>query len=1430
MCMTAVSPCICSAALAEGRYGESVLENPDFETPLAADGSLVAWKFVMGGQFSVADGEGRNGTRAVKWDFATHPEQGRSIMSQRVRIKPGRHYRYEAWVRTENLASGSQGASIWIDWCDENGKYLGEIYPPGPTGTKKEWQRISGITGRLPSNAGFVALMVGVDNGTAGTAYFDDIRLCEVSEDPVATMISDCYRDTAWEGNVTFSAALDLAVCGIDPKTVKGTFTVPLSNGKSRQVPAQTIAADRAVLTLPVSKLAKGRNAVTFQLSGKDGKKMGTASLEFTRLDVPPNRRVWIDRHRRTVVGGKRFFPLGLYAGSLDTNLIHRYWKDSPFNCIMPYSMTTSEEMDCAWTNGLMTFVSLKDAYAGSGHCPKEIASESDEARYVADKVAQFKDKPALLAWYVNDESDISKAGKLSARRDLLERLDPEHPTWGVIYQVNDARGYVKTADVHGSDPYPIPGDIGKVLLDVRAMDGGSMGARAIWQVPQIFDWCAYRKPAKNGERAPTEDEMRNMSWQSIAGGANGIVYYAYFLLERMDHKDPFERRWRECCNVAREISDLFPMLLADPSDFGFRSPVPERLGWRAWSHEGDTWVLFVNASRERMSVKLSPTQNVGSLSPVFGNGTVTLKDGCLDVDLPPIGVTIIRLKGVETVGKRVSRPERYSRGDAGVHVVQPVDTAAWIWPANLVDEIAIAPERYLRFRRVFHSPGGTARVDVSADERFVLMLDGKIVGRGPNRGTVENWMYQTYDLDMPAGEHTLEAVVWRIGDAAPLAQLSWRGGFILKAEGEFDALLSTGKAAWQVGELKGTHSDASLESAGSWGCGSGFSVKGTGLLSELQQAWTNAVVVRPAVRTVEENQCGSRRPGWILFPSQLPDQTEHCVRPGAFKTGGVSKGAPFTVPPRTQKEILWDLEDYYCAYPVLKTSGGKGARVTWGWSEAMREANGRKTRDRSEWQGKNFVGFTDLFLPDGRKGAEFTTPWWRCGRWVKIAIETADAPLTVDDVAIVESRYPVEDESRFECDDETVTSIRRLCARGMQMCAHEMLFDCPFYEQQMYPGDSRVELRVLAAMSGDDRLIRRAIELFDYGRRDSGMVPMNHPSRGLQESVTYSMCQLMMYADYVRYHANVDWLKARLPGLRHTVDAIAQYENEDGLLAALPGWSFVDWVPSWESGNAPDGDTDRPSAVNNFYWAMTLEGVASVERALGHEDMAQMRERHAARTFAAAERAFWDEGRGLYADTVRHDVFSEHAQCLALACRAISGERAKRVFGGLVSDSELARCTVYFSYYLFDTYFKFGRGDLFLKRLDLWRKYVRQNLKTPLESPDSGEREREARSDCHAWGAHPLVFMQRGLAGVTSSAPFFERVRVAPCPGKLRFIRSRTPHPKGFVETDLAFDGDGVSGSVSLPMGVTGEFAWKEHVKELQPGINTIQLGESMK
>ena len=64
-----------------------------------------------------------------------------------------------------------------------------------------------------------------------------------------------------------------------------------------------------------------------------------------------------------------------------------------------------------------------------------------------------------------------------------------------------------------------------------------------------------------------------------------------------------------------------------------------------------------------------------------------------------------------------------------------------------------------------------------------------------------------------------------------------------------------------------------------------------------------------------------------------------------------------------------------------------------------------------------------------------------------------------------------------------------------MQMCMHEMFFDCPFYEQQMYPGDSRVQYLVATLFGETGRTaVRNAIGLYDADRRENGMMPMNTP------------------------------------------------------------------------------------------------------------------------------------------------------------------------------------------------------------------------------------------------------------------------------------------------------------------------------------------------
>ena len=814
----------------------------------------------------------------------------------------------------------------------------------------------------------------------------------------------------------------------------------------------------------------------------------------------------------------------------------------------------------------------------------------------------------------------------------------------------------------------------------------------------------------------------------------------------------------------------------------------------------------------------------------------------------------------------RVFRDARVTRGNTNILKMQPIDDASWLWMSGdsgfsqgKVDfwegdrkgKSVEGEVTFLKFRNEFNvgKGDGTLVFDVSADERFYLMLDGEFVARGPNRGTVENWQYQTYVVDALAeGPHVIEAVVWKIGDFGPLAQLSYRGGFVFKANGAYDAKLTTGKGSWKVGRLSGIRPIGKDKAAQAWGTGSQFEITGCGPYSGDPSNWETPEVVRGGAGVKGPQIYGGRTSGWMLFPSQIPDQTEYPCVPGRVKA--VAKGTefrslhvytedeakdtvdlakPFTVPANTKMQLAWDLGRYYCAYPDVTLSGGKGAKFAICFAEASHRGDNKlKTSEpdaRGLIVGRYLPAFGDTFVSDGRKGARFSAPWFRCGKWVRIDIATKDEPLTVDSVAIIESRYPVEMKSVFSApDDPSLGAIREISARAMQMCCHEMLFDCPFYEQQMYPGDTRVQLNVLSAMSRDDRIIKRAIEIYDLNTRDDGQCPFNFPTRGTQEGASYTLCYLLMYGDYVMNHADREWLKARLPGLRKSMAGMEYYENADGLLENIPGWNFMDWVVGWDGDGTAPGCRfgDGVNAELNLYWNLAMRSAALTERALGNELQAKYWEEKSEKLKRAIVKAFWDEKRGIFADTPAKNNFSEHAQALALLGDVLPKDKAETVFRHLVEDKDLKRCTVYFSYYLFETYFKFGRGDLFLKRLDLWRDYVKKGLTTMQEAPDSGKNgQNESRSDCHAWGAHPIWFMQTGLAGIKPAAPFFEKVRVAPCPGGLKSLKATHPHPKGWIEVDLKFDGDKATGMVITPVPGTFEFGGK--TVELKAGINAI-------
>ena len=94
-----------------------------------------------------------------------------------------------------------------------------------------------------------------------------------------------------------------------------------------------------------------------------------------------------------------------------------------------------------------------------------------------------------------------------------------------------------------------------------------------------------------------------------------------------------------------------------------------------------------------------------------------------------------------------------------------------------------------LHFRRALTLAAVPASypVRVSADNRFVLYVNGQRVGDGPARGDLAHWRYERFDLAplLHAGKNLITATVWNLGVYAPIAQMSDRTAFLLESEGD---------------------------------------------------------------------------------------------------------------------------------------------------------------------------------------------------------------------------------------------------------------------------------------------------------------------------------------------------------------------------------------------------------------------------------------------------------------------------------------------------------------------------------------------------------------------------------------------------------------------------------------------------------------------
>jgi hypothetical protein len=762
--------------------------------------------------------------------------------------------------------------------------------------------------------------------------------------------------------------------------------------------------------------------------------------------------------------------------------------------------------------------------------------------------------------------------------------------------------------------------------------------------------------------------------------------------------------------------------------------------------------------------------------------------------------------------------------------------TASWIThpTAPLRDPLV------LHFRRAFTiNPVPAAYlVRVSADNRFILYVNGKRVGEGPARGDLGHWRYERFDLApfLKAGENLITATVWNWGVYAPVAQMSDRTAFLLESEATGTISISTPQD-WMVEEERGRwpldRSTVTMKEYFASGPGEEVDAAkydwNANTPSGIATLWVPAATpMRDSIFPGVNKAHSADTTGdnfWDLVPDQLPPmeytRTSPCeVVRADSPVLHAFPGAPVAVPAVSHVHILLDRKTLTTAYPRLMVSGGKGSRVRLTYSEALYDKDLHKG-DRDAVGDRSAHGLNDSFLPDGGPHRFFEPLWWRTWRYLDLDIETASDPLQLEALTANFTAYPFEERAKLQTGDPDLDKIWEISWRTARLDAHETYMDTPYYEQLQYIGDTRIQALISYTVGGDDRLARQALSAFDQSRFPEGLTRSRYPSSLPQTIPTFSLLWIGMLHDYWMYRPDPEPVRSSLEGTRAVLNWFGAHEQPDGLLEKVPWWSFIDWV---SSGETPTYDAHGESCITTLEYLGALTDAADLERHLGDSVIAGRYRDRASHVRTGLYGECWNAGRQLLSDNPDQKVFSQQANILAALYDVVPKDHQQQVLRQMVAiepgttpDGVLS-ASYYFRFYLARALEHAGMADDYLHSLDPWRKLLPLHFSTWPEIPG------DTRSDSHAWTSHPIYDLLTLVAGIEPATPGFATVRITPHLGDLRSLTAAYPHPEGLIEVNYQRHEKGIDATITLPGTLSGDFSFNEKNQPLKPGINHIK------
>jgi hypothetical protein len=534
-----------------GETTENLLSNPGFEQVNLSNWP-VGWGTNSSANTSSDNQTARpGGSRSLRISLPV--AAGIVRVAQGIQVIPGSMYNLSAWIKTENVTG--PGALVFIEWTHQDGTwYWGNWDAPMVTGSH-DWQFTSVENVQIPQDAGtnatvFVALLA----GSAGTAWFDDVLLQRLIDPLMSTsLVPPINASKILPGAPSREIEVAITLNPVDYGLTLAELRIVTILNNSTGTPVEEEDLDPvSSYNFPVNlDIADGLPPGDYQLIISLYKGEDLLAQDTYPLEKVSGLSSYIDSHNRFILNGEPFFPLGLYLwyngiqypdpDELDDI------KNSPFDTLMQYNTAvTSDAENTAFLQalnlrGLKLIFSLYNGGCNDQNTVCEMPwTTSGFETFIEHEVTTFKEDPAIIAWYLNDEICPVCLDRLEAGYNKIKELDGNHPVWSVHWHCFGQDSWLlqelHTTDIVGVDPHPNP-----ITLTSDMADAANATGKPVWLAPQIY--------------GATQAEMRAMTYLAVNHGAKGLIYYCHSAFN--------PTKWSQAKGLGSEVDQLRPVFLS---------------------------------------------------------------------------------------------------------------------------------------------------------------------------------------------------------------------------------------------------------------------------------------------------------------------------------------------------------------------------------------------------------------------------------------------------------------------------------------------------------------------------------------------------------------------------------------------------------------------------------------------------------------------------------------------------------------------------------------------------------------------------------------------------------------------------------------------------------------------------------------------------